>query len=347
MNRIDEGLDCRAWAVLKLHADLPLRLSQTLDHLQATDGTASMSDATRILVNEEAMLKQAEVFAWEPDIVRAVKESALTIQRDIPFHEDWLFAEAGFWFFGTDSPFWGLSTIGYPVNPIPRRICAISYLKRPEDVIYEAYTLDHHEPTSGPVPIFGARWMRGTTLDQQMKSLDVFAPDTASIQDVDVFRKYWPQYRFKEGAEVPELWKVFGGECPVYTPKDLVDFNHTCYRTTAEAVGRFFLAANLWLQQKLLVGTPHQPSRGARRRAEREGHSPLVKVITLRRTQHEQRPADAQSGREFDCQWIVRGHWHHYWQGGILTPKWLEPYVKGPEGKPLRVPKGTVFRVNR
>jgi len=75
--------------------------------------------------------------------------------------------------------------------------------------------------------------------------------------------------------------------------------------------------------------------RAARRRIERRGQEPPpVRVISLRR--HASTPGDG-DGREYQHQWIVKGHWRQQWypSRGVHRPVWIAPHIKGPEGAPL------------
>jgi hypothetical protein len=71
---------------------------------------------------------------------------------------------------------------------------------------------------------------------------------------------------------------------------------------------------------------------------------PLVRVIHLtplndgRVSSGESRPVD------WSCRWMVRGHWRNQYHPSIQRhdPLWIMEYVKGPEGKPLRLPAATI-----
>lgn len=89
------------------------------------------------------------------------------------------------------------------------------------------------------------------------------------------------------------------------------------------------------------------PRQQARAYERRNGRSLEVNIITLRR-------ADRSQGEEgaglvdWQCQWFVRGHWRkraERWREG--PPSYVTPHLKGPEGKPLKMPKPTVYQVSR
>src|SRR5262252_772200 len=104
----------------------------------------------------------------------------------------------------------------------------------------------------------------------------------------------------------------------------------------------------LFIQQRILTASQQSLDRHARHRVEKEDwqHEPLVRVVELRRrepvaTEHGERDVD------WSCQWIVRGHWRQqfYPSKHLNQPIWITPYVKGPEDKPLKPPRATVFAV--
>jgi len=91
--------------------------------------------------------------------------------------------------------------------------------------------------------------------------------------------------------------------------------------------------------------------RAARRRLEKMGveHVPTVRVVELRRRETVEREPGASAAVEWSCRWIVRGHWRQQWCSASREhrPVWVTAHVKGPDGKPLRPPRATVFEVVR
>jgi len=63
-----------------------------------------------------------------------------------------------------------------------------------------------------------------------------------------------------------------------------------------------------------------------------------VRIIRLRRglasARDDEQPNDT---REWRHRWIVRGHWRNHWYPsvGAHRPRWIAPYLKGPDGAPL------------
>ncbi|WP_203911176.1 hypothetical protein [Rhizocola hellebori] len=94
-------------------------------------------------------------------------------------------------------------------------------------------------------------------------------------------------------------------------------------------------AAWLLMTQPVTAVTDAQYDKATRRRlAKNHPKPPRVRVINLRR------PAGTStsgSDREYQHQWIVRGHWRQQWYAtrNVHRPVWIAPHVKGPEGAPL------------
>jgi hypothetical protein len=115
---------------------------------------------------------------------------------------------------------------------------------------------------------------------------------------------------------------------------------------------RTWLASLLFVQQRIAAASPTPVNRLTARRLNRRRlgpTAPLVTVIELRRRESANRVPDKESRQDvaWTHQWVVSGHWHHYHTHDGLQPRWVMPYVKGPEDKPLKSPRGKVFAVVR
>jgi hypothetical protein len=109
---------------------------------------------------------------------------------------------------------------------------------------------------------------------------------------------------------------------------------------------RMLLATfTLMRQPGLAQQRPERPPRHERRRDAREGIAEKdVQIVYLRRLHQpsdsdDQAPAESAEGREWHHQWIVRGHWRNQAYGAgraLRRPKWIAPYTKGPDDKPLK-----------
>ena len=114
--------------------------------------------------------------------------------------------------------------------------------------------------------------------------------------------------------------------------------------------GNYFGAMCTFLRQKIVVSADVRLDRASRRRLGREHPTmePSVRVVELRAREYagsSNEPVDV----DWACRWIVRGHWRQQWYPslGIHQPKWVLPYVKGPEDKPLKPSRGRMFAVVR
>lgn len=113
------------------------------------------------------------------------------------------------------------------------------------------------------------------------------------------------------------------------------------------------VAAFIAFLNQPIVDTMHERApRSYRRRAERMGRDePALKVIRLRRVSPRIDSGEEPNAIDWSHRWIVRGHWHRYWQGHdtdkSLVPRWIGPYVKGPDDKPLALRDPSLYLVNR
>lgn len=113
---------------------------------------------------------------------------------------------------------------------------------------------------------------------------------------------------------------------------------------------RFIIAGCTWLHQRIAIVRCEPIERHARKRLAREFalEAPTdVRVISLRR--QESAPHDAGDGRVVDWRWrwVVSGHWRKQAvkDGHRLT--YINPYMKGPDDRPLKPPSTTVYEVKR
>jgi len=119
---------------------------------------------------------------------------------------------------------------------------------------------------------------------------------------------------------------------------------------------RFFIAAAAWLRQKIVVESHGgQGIRQAARQLQREhklSETPRVRVIELRRSQYVKREgteATDSTGRHLSVRFVVKGFWRQQWYATRKehAPKYIESYLKGPEGAPLKAAAPTVYVVRR
>jgi hypothetical protein len=104
-------------------------------------------------------------------------------------------------------------------------------------------------------------------------------------------------------------------------------------------------------QQRILV-TSSRPiaNRGVRKRLGKHIQEiPMVRVVELRRREHQQHDESHAVAVEWSCQWLVRGHWRQQYfpASNEHRPLWIEPHIKGPSDKPLKAPTITAYEVVR
>ncbi|GAA2165004.1 hypothetical protein [Actinomadura napierensis] len=81
-------------------------------------------------------------------------------------------------------------------------------------------------------------------------------------------------------------------------------------------------------------------SRASTRRDQRDGLSTgPVRLLRLRpATRAQGAPDDDQAARQYTCRWMVKGHWRQQWYPSrqVHRPIWINPHIKGPDGRPLK-----------
>jgi hypothetical protein len=106
---------------------------------------------------------------------------------------------------------------------------------------------------------------------------------------------------------------------------------------------RLFAAFWHLIQQPIAHVSEERAPRQVHKRAERAGieKKDSIRVVTLRRLRVEREDSETGEKREieWDHRWIVTGHWRNQFYRSLNTHRliWINPYVKGPEDKPLVV----------
>jgi hypothetical protein len=161
-------------------------------------------------------------------------------------------------------------------------------------------------------------------------------------------------WEWKDGQRVDEMVAACLAMHREHTRRGIYGDEATGEAATLAAIewfSRFWLAGGLWLQQRVLgreaVAVPRQPGRALAR----EHRVPVVEGGPRRRRGVAAAPlagAPPPSGRTYTHRWVVNGFWRKQWYPtrGRHEDKWIDSYVKGPEGTPL-VTKARVYAVNR
>ena len=112
--------------------------------------------------------------------------------------------------------------------------------------------------------------------------------------------------------------------------------------TTAYLMHLVLAAFRLMATSRAVETGEEAASRPARRRAACAGvdrpNEPVRLVDIGGRHRSRTEPASS-SGRRYGVRWIVDGHWRNQWYPAseVHRPRWIDAYVKGPEGAPLQV----------
>lgn len=118
---------------------------------------------------------------------------------------------------------------------------------------------------------------------------------------------------------------------------------HT-FRRVLPAITVLIAMAN----QKIASQLTHHLPRQLRRSGWAKHSEGAVIVVHLRKRAPSESHGEQGGAPEWSHRWIVRGHWRQQFYPTTNThrPVFIEPYVKGPEGKPL-LPKQVQFAVDR
>lgn len=258
-------------------------------------------------------LRQAATYAWSPEPTAAVVTAAQSIPDTAIISDITLPEPAGFWWFGSCVP-------GCRFNALLWN----HYLWKDErrDIGVEDVCLTFFMPIS----------------DVDRHSKLVIGPIT------------WPMQ-----VTLAEATRAAVEVERRIAEQETKDRSHEALFTEAECrtLLQLFMAACVWLQQRILVTSTGHIERHRRKQLAREHNAPLpgdVKIIELRRRESTSVPNPNPATVEWSCQWVVNGHWTHQPYGPGQSERRLQyvlPYVKGPSDKPLKVPTHTVYVVDR
>jgi hypothetical protein len=260
---------------------------------------------------ELEMLTGSDTFTWRDDLLRAALSAAETLPAPVTFTADLAPSPSGFYMFERPVV---LDGVKWP-------ICAVAWhpLSGPDYTVLTLYMNDRKHPgeliaCSTSIMAWGA---------------DLDWGEVVKADNLDDPRAYGAMH-----GKALDLRKM--------TTDDEIDMPRM-----ASSMVRFLCATWIWLKQRVLV--PERAPTGGKSvaQAERHGMNTTVRVVTLRRSESAGHGDSA--NKEWACKWIVRGHWRqqYYPSTSEHRPKWIDPYVKGPDDKPLKAPTQTVYVVNR
>lgn len=138
----------------------------------------------------------------------------------------------------------------------------------------------------------------------------------------------------------PVWWMDIGSDLP---------FPDETYKSESDAILRWILTASMFVEQDIVSIPSTRPGKHFAKRIESVGHEASCHVVALRRRTPSGVSGEGERSVDWQCQWLVRGHWRRqfYPKANRNVPIFIEPYMKGPDDKPLKVPAPTVFAVTR
>ncbi len=282
----------------------------------------------------------APVYCWDPEIVGTVLESTKSLPGDVRMDRSLLHSDEGWWWFGRyNKQFNGHYSAVREEADFRQTLCGMAYTFQADCCIIYAYSYDHHEPSFGPVPVWMSAWKIGQTLNEYLgEEIDMYAEHL--FKDIDKEERQLP----------PELHSKFEDALTEYGVRK---------SNAAMLISKFFVAANVWLGQKILEQTPMVAPRAAAKRAARASvdiNTASLRYVRLRRKENiRERTAEEAQQVNWSCRWVVEGFYrnqHYATLGPKEDPKahkliWIDSFVKGPEGKPLKPRGEKVFVVDR
>jgi len=163
---------------------------------------------------------------------------------------------------------------------------------------------------------------------------------------------YWQRANGLGVFDISTVW--FGDGAPTWHGPLSLGVDETFGSLNLEGLAdgpwglQFVLAAFAWIRGRIIVPRREPLERHARKRLMKAGVEPdAVDVIMLRKSE----PRDPITHQQVDwqCWWIVRGHWTHQYYPKTKTRqlKWIVAYPKGPRDKPFKPPSDQIFAVVR
>lgn len=275
-------------------------------------------------------LRHAETYSFNAETAQAITLAAASIPRDTPLS-------------AIETPGTGRSGWFWFADPLLVRTCSESAVvhailwyweqdhgRRPQ-IGFSAYTVFPYKhgvrtqgdvllPVSGdqPMPSTNWNWYLTETLDEML------------TQRRDAYRKSEHEMRTAAGTV-----GLLGEDRTVQAITDL---------------STFFVAACVWMKQRIAVGEAGHIERHARKRYVREhklSEPPSVQVIALRKSYREPtgeaKPTTGDgTTRQYHHKWVVSGHPRLQACGPNRADRkliWIDPYPKGNPDAPLLVRK--------
>lgn len=269
----------------------------------------------------DSQLRQAQPFSWGRDVTRAVLAAAQSIPADTVLNYPNLDTSAVWWHFEEPLPFKTVTDQSIDVEAL-----LMGWLRDRFFITCWVNDRGIAGKKFGIQPTQSFTWLSNETLEEMVDR-------TSALHD----QLYGPGGRWHHRPQVG---------------KDM-------FMAATQGIAAFVLAGFTWMGQRVLIERHGHVERHRRREFNRRTDQSLegVKIVHLRRADYSglEPEWDAEIGindrkREFNCQWVVDGHWRNQPFGPGRAQKrlvYIHPYVKGPKDKPLKVPKLKVFKVER
>ncbi len=311
----------------------PLWMQAIEAQLEAFEGirylTQRAQDSPTIakIINEHGfkvdreLLPRAVPYAWSEETTNAVLAASRSIPEDAVLSAGNIDTAACFWYFEQPLPFQTLEVQELALNGV--RALNFGWMK--------------FRPDRQPVLAVSA-WCDGD-------------------KDAD-FWKITPSQTFIWGQGETLKHALEGSRRAhddLYGPtgvwKDKPNIGTDAFMLATEGLCRFILAGMAWVDQRVLVLEDGHIERHRRKAFNRATKQDLTaaKVVVLRR-RLDTPPSHNEGHKDYSCRWTVDGHWRNQPHGenhSLRRLQWIDPYIKGPDDMPLKVPAYKVYRVDR
>lgn len=290
---------------------------------------------------DRVLMTPAVPFAWSEETTAATLAASRSIPLDTVLNAWNLDTPAAWWYFEKPLPF---RTVNVAEDTGLRGICIGWIYAQAESATLPAgspisvfeYMLKHGPPMKRNLAVCG--WCNGRDTEHLVTpSQTMLWEEGETLGGMLSKTKRWHAELYGPGGKF-ELSAQVGEDV---------------FMAAAEGMARFILAGLAWLNQKVLVEGAGHIERHRRKAFNRTTGQDLrdVRVVSLRRVDRPKSEGpEPEDKTEWTCQWQVDGHFRNQAVGAGHKDRrltWVSPYVKGPEGMPLKVPKRKVYVVNR
>lgn len=318
---------------------------------------------------DKALLQQATPFAWGAPIADTVMAASISVPADTPMTPWNLNTDSAWWHFATPLPIQTDSS----APDIGIRAINIGWIYLSNGELLKGGGGGNGEmrlavdetplETSQRLLLHGTQIQRVLGIRAWIDESDADSP----LVVVPSMTMMWLENQTIEGAvqQNERIHDSIYGEGGEHASEKHA--SSAAYGRSVMQVLKFIVASLAWLDQRLLVQEQGTVQRHRRKDIARTLGLSLerVHVVALRRTQRKVHkctgPDDCPTwdtegchchdgDRAWSCQWTVSGHWRHQVCGvGRADRKltYIHPYIKGPEDKPMRAPRPTIYTVNR